>query len=147
MQTIINTRGLTVSRSYRDRLSQRLTKLAALWPGLVEAKVVLSKEKHRRTAGITVLAPHHTFRSEETAPDLAVAVDLAVEAVGRQVVALKERVKHRKGRRAARRPPRRQGPPTIWWSSRSRRSRCRWRRRWSSSSSAASRFSSSPMRR
>jgi len=103
MQTIINTRGLTVSRSYRDRLSQRLTKLAALWPGLVEAKVVLSKEKHRRTAGITVLAPHHTFRSEETAPDLAVAVDLAVEAVGRQVVALKERVKHRKGRPAARR--------------------------------------------
>lgn len=103
MQVIISTRGFTVSKAYKDRLSQRLAKLEALWPKIIEARVVLSREKHRRTAAITLAGKQRTFRSEETAPDLAVAVDLAVAALGRQVRALKERVKHRKGRATPRR--------------------------------------------
>jgi putative sigma-54 modulation protein len=102
MQTIISARGFTVSTTYKDHLSRKLAKLESLWPKIIEAKVVLSKEKHRRTAGLTLIAKNHTFRSEETAPDLAVAVDLAVDALSRQVRALKERVKHRKGRRTPR---------------------------------------------
>jgi putative sigma-54 modulation protein len=102
MQTIISARGFTVSTTYKDHLSRKLAKLESLWPKIIEAKVVLSKEKHRRTAGLTLIAKNHTFRSEETAPDLAVAVDLAVDALSRQVRALKERVQHRKGRRTQR---------------------------------------------
>jgi ribosome hibernation promoting factor len=102
MQTIISTRGFTISNTYKDHLSRKLAKLESLWPKIVEAKVVLSKEKHRRTAGVTLVAKHHTFRSEETAPELAVAVDLAVDALSRQVRTLKERVKHKKGRRLPR---------------------------------------------
>lgn len=98
MQTIISARGLTVSKTYKDQLTRKLGKLESLWPKIAEARVVLSKEKHRRTATITLAAASHTFRSEETAPDLAVAVDMAVAALGRQVRALKDRVKHRKGR-------------------------------------------------
>jgi putative sigma-54 modulation protein len=98
MQTIISARGFTVSTTYKDHLSRKLAKLESLWPKIIEAKVVLSKEKHRRTAGLTLIAKNHTFRSEETAPELAVAVDLAVDALSRQVRALKDRVKHRKGR-------------------------------------------------
>lgn len=98
MQVIISTRGFTVSKTYKDRLSQRLAKLEALWPKITEARVVLSREKHRRTATVTLVAKQRAFRSEETAPDLAVAVDLAVDALGRQVRALKDRVKRRKGR-------------------------------------------------
>jgi putative sigma-54 modulation protein len=98
MQTIISARGLTVSTSYKDQLTRKLGKLESLWPKIAEARVVLSKEKHRRTAAITLVAASHTFRSEETAPDLAVAADMAVAALGRQVRALKDRVTHRKGR-------------------------------------------------
>ena len=75
MQMIISARGLTVSTTYKDAPEPELAKLEPLWPKPIEAKVVLSKEKHRRTAGLTLIAKHHTFRSEETAPDLAAAVE------------------------------------------------------------------------
>jgi putative sigma-54 modulation protein len=104
MQVIISTRGLTVSKTYKDAVSGKLAKLEPMLPKIVEMKVVLSKEKHRRTAAITVVAKKHTLRSEETAGDLAAAVDMAVDALIRQGKALKERLKDRKGRNARRQP-------------------------------------------
>ena len=74
MQAIISARGLSISKTYKDTLTQRLAKLEPMFPGIVEAKIVLSKEKHRRTAALTLVAKRHTFRSEETAMDLAAAV-------------------------------------------------------------------------
>jgi ribosome hibernation promoting factor len=98
VQVIISTRGMTISKTYKDALTRKLSKLEPMLPKIVETKAVLSKEKHRRTAALTLVAKHHTFRSEETAGDLAVAVDMAVDALVRQVRELKDRVKSRKGR-------------------------------------------------
>jgi putative sigma-54 modulation protein len=108
MQAIISTRGLSISKTYKDALTRRLAKLEPLFPGIVEARIVLSKEKHRRTAALTLAAKRHTFRSEETASDLETAVDVAVDALARQVREMKDRVKNRKARSAPRRTP---GPP------------------------------------
>ena len=105
MQAIISARGLSISKTYKDTLTQRLAKLEPMFPGIVEAKIVLSKEKHRRTAALTLVAKRHTFRSEETAADLETAVDVAVDALGRQVREMKDRVKNRKARSAPRRAP------------------------------------------
>jgi putative sigma-54 modulation protein len=102
MQVIISARGLTVSRADKDALTHKLGKLEPLLPQVVETKAVLSREKHRRTVALTLIAKHHTFRSEETAGDLGVAVDMAVDALARQVRELKDRVKNRKGRRQRR---------------------------------------------
>jgi putative sigma-54 modulation protein len=99
MRTIISTRGFTISKSYKDAVTRKLAKLEPLLPKVVEAKVVLSKEKHRRTAGVTLVAKHRTLHSEETAPELAVAVDLAMDVLSRQVRTVKERVKEKKVRR------------------------------------------------
>jgi len=98
MQVIISARGLTVSRTDKDALTHKLGKLEPLLPQIVKTKAVLSKEKHRRTVALTLIAKHHTFRSEETAADLGAAVDAAVDALVRQVRQLKDRVKNRKGR-------------------------------------------------
>jgi ribosome hibernation promoting factor len=98
MQVIISTRGMTISKTYKDTLTRKLSKLEPMLPKIIETKAVLSKEKHRRTAALTLIAKHHTFRSEETAGDLAAAVDMAVDALVRQVRELKDRVKSRKGR-------------------------------------------------
>jgi putative sigma-54 modulation protein len=103
MQAIISARGLSISKTYKDTLTQRLAKLEPMFPGIVEAKIVLSKEKHRRTAALTLVAKRHTFRSEETASDLETAVDVAVDALARQVREMKDRVKNRKARSAPRR--------------------------------------------
>ena len=105
MQAIISARGLSISKTYKDTLTQRLAKLEPMFPGIVEAKIVLSKEKHRRTAALTLVAKRHTFRSEETAGDLETAVDVAVDALARQVREMKDRVKNRKARSAPRRAP------------------------------------------
>ena len=105
MQAIISARGLSISKTYKDTLTQRLAKLEPMFPGIIEAKIVLSKEKHRRTAALTLVAKRHTFRSEETAADLETAVDVAVDALARQVREMKDRVKNRKARSAPRRAP------------------------------------------
>jgi putative sigma-54 modulation protein len=105
MQVIVSARGMTISRTYKDALSRKLAKIEPLLPAIIETKAVLSKEKHRRTAALTVIAKHHTFRSEETAEDLAVAVDMAVDALARQVREMKDRVTSRKARHRRRPAP------------------------------------------
>jgi ribosome hibernation promoting factor len=105
VQAIISARGLSISKVYKDELTRRLGKLEPMFPKIVEAKIVLSKEKHRRTAALTLVAKHHTFRSEETAGDLETAVDMAVAALGRQVREMKDRLKNRKAAGAPRRVP------------------------------------------
>jgi putative sigma-54 modulation protein len=104
MQAIISARGLSISRSYKDTLTRRLSKLEPMLPDIIEAKIVLSKEKHRRTAALTLVAKRHTFRSVETAGELETAVDMAVDALARQVREMKDRG-NRKARNARRRPP------------------------------------------
>ena len=85
MQVIISTRGMTVSRTYKDELTRKLTKLEPMIPALVATRAILSREKHRRTAALTLVSRARAFRSRETAPDLAIAVDRAVLALRRQV--------------------------------------------------------------
>ncbi|HEX7785917.1 MAG TPA: ribosome-associated translation inhibitor RaiA, partial [Methylomirabilota bacterium] len=91
MQVIISTRGMSVSRTYKDEITRKLAKLEPLLPAVVETRAVLSREKHRRTAALTVVARSRSFRSEETAPDLSAAVDRAVHALRRQVREVKTR--------------------------------------------------------
>lgn len=96
MQVLISARGLTISATYRASLQERVTKAAGRVPKPIEARVMLTRERNRRTAAITLLAKHHTFRSEETALDLAVAVDAALAALTRQVRQLKDRIRGHK---------------------------------------------------
>jgi len=85
MQVIISTRGMTVSRTYKDELTRKLAKLAPMLPTVVATRAILTREKHRRTAALTLVSRSRAFRSRETAPDLALAVDRAVLALRRQV--------------------------------------------------------------
>ena len=112
MRVIVSTRGMTISETYKDALTRKLSKLEPLLP-IIETRAVLSKEKHRRTAALTLVSKRHTFRSEETAGDLAVAVDMAVDALARQVREMKDRLKNRKGRRARRPGASPGGPATL----------------------------------
>jgi ribosomal subunit interface protein len=91
MMVIISTRGMTVSQSYKDALTRKLAKLEPMLPALVATRAILSKEKHRRTAALTLVARSRAFRSEETAADLSAAVDRAVDALRRQVRETKAR--------------------------------------------------------
>jgi putative sigma-54 modulation protein len=106
VQVIISGRGLVIPAAFRQRVSQKVQKLARILPKIHEAKVVLSAEKYRRTAEVTLLGKGKIFHSEETAPDLAAAVDLAVDALTRQVRQTKDRLRQRKPRVSSRRATR-----------------------------------------
>ena len=100
MQVLVNARGLTISAAYRARLQERVEKAAGRVPKPIEARVTLTRERNRHTAAITLVAKHHTFRSEETALDLAAAMDAALAALTRQVRQLKDRIRgHKPGGR------------------------------------------------
>src|SRR5260370_6536808 len=90
---------MTVSRTYKDELPRKLAKLEPMLPALVATRAILTREKHRRTAALTLVALARAFRSRETAPDLAAAVERAVLALRRQV------------RETTQRPPHRPSPP------------------------------------
>lgn len=85
-------------------VERKVGKLSRILPKILEAKVMLSAEKYRRTAHITLVAKRRVFSSEETAGDLTSAVDLAIDALTRQVRHVKDRLRQRKTRVARRRP-------------------------------------------
>jgi len=101
MQFIISGRGVTVGPALRARVERKVGKLTRILPKILEARVVLSAEKYRRTAELTLLATRRTFRSEETADDLSSAIDRAVEALERQVRRTKERLQGWKSRQSS----------------------------------------------
>ena len=105
MEVIISGRGVVLTPAFRARVGQKVQKLSRILPKIHEAKVILSAEKYRRTAELTLLGKGRVFHSEETAPDLAAAVDLAVDALTRQVRQTKDRLRQRKPRASPRRAP------------------------------------------
>lgn len=105
MQVIISGRGVVITPAFKARVGQKVQKLSRILSKIHEAKVVLSAEKYRRTAEVTLLGKGRIFHSEETAPDLAAAVDLAVDALTRQVRQTKDRLRQRKPRVSPRRAP------------------------------------------
>jgi len=96
MQVLISARGLPISGTYRAHLQDRVEKVAGRVPKPIEARVTLTRERNRRTAAITLVAKHQTLRSEETALDLAAAVDAALAALARQARQLKDRIRGHK---------------------------------------------------
>ncbi len=104
MRYIISGHGVAVPPAFRQMVERKVGKLVRILPKIIEAKVMLSAEKYRRTAHITLVAKRRIFSSEETAGDLAAAVDLAVDALTRQVRQVKDRLRQRKPRASRRRP-------------------------------------------
>lgn len=106
MRFIISGRGVAITPAFRALVERKVGKLSRILPKIIEAKVMLSAEKYRRTVELTLIAKRRVFRSEETAADLAAALDLAIDGLARQVRQVKDRIRQKKPRIS----PRRAGP-------------------------------------
>jgi putative sigma-54 modulation protein len=86
-----------------DRLfaERRLEKLARYSREIQEAHVIVSAEKYRHTAEITLRLRGHDVASREEATEPRIAIDLAAQRVEHQIRRLKDR---RVERRRAPRP-------------------------------------------
>ena len=84
-------RGMSLTPDLKALVEGKLSRLTRTLPNVLEARVVWTAEKFRRRVRITLKARRGTFVSEATAPQLATAVDEALEALRRQTREAKER--------------------------------------------------------
>ena len=101
---VLSGRGVSLTPGLKTRIAGKLARLGRTLPQILDARVVCTAEKFRRTVHITLRARRRTFASQATAPDLARAIDAAVDALRRQTREAKARRTVSKGRAPRRRP-------------------------------------------
>ena len=104
MQVHISGRGVEVSRVLRRRVETKIAKVSRFLPKITETRVVLSLERHRHLAEVTLQAKRATLHAGAAASDFQAAVDLAVENLEQQARRRKDRIRSRKPRLSRRAP-------------------------------------------
>ena len=93
-------RHCELDNEIRAFAQQRLEKLSRYVRDILEARLIVTAEKYRHTAEITLRLKGHEFVSREQADQPRTAIDLAADRLEHQVRRLKEkRIEHKKGNR------------------------------------------------
>lgn len=93
---LVTFRHLKATTSLREYAIEKMSKVKRYFDSPTEANVVLSSEKHRYTAEITLKASRITINAKEETNDMYSAIDLAVDKVDRQMKKYKEKLKRHK---------------------------------------------------
>ncbi|HEV2177482.1 MAG TPA: ribosome-associated translation inhibitor RaiA [Terriglobia bacterium] len=91
-------RQMEVTPDLRQYTTERLGKLAKLLRDRFDLHVILTAERHRRIAELTLKFRHHTLVSVDSTADARSAINGALDKLERQVVRLLERHRTRKRR-------------------------------------------------
>jgi putative sigma-54 modulation protein len=102
MQLSVTARNLEITPALRSYAEEKLTRLTKYLEQIVTVHVVLSVNKHRQTAEVTMRVRDLTIRAEEESDDLYSSIDLVVEKLERQILRYKERIATHGGRSALR---------------------------------------------
>ena len=92
MQLSVKGRNLEITDALRQYAEEKLGRLRKYFEPIVTAGVVLSVEKHRHIAEVTLRVRELTIRAEESTPDLYSSIDLVAEKLERQILRYKERI-------------------------------------------------------
>lgn len=101
MELNIRTNGVKVTDGMREFIDKRMSKLDRLSDRVLDAQLELKSETTRSgtehsTAQITLKTGKHVLRAEAEAPEIAKAVDMAIDKLVAQVRRVNER-KHKRG--------------------------------------------------
>lgn len=102
MQITITTRNLEITEPLRHYAEEKITRLQKFVNQITSAHVVLSVEKHRQIAEVTLHVREHTIRGEESSADLYSAIDLVADKIERQILRYKEKIVEHSGRGSGR---------------------------------------------
>jgi putative sigma-54 modulation protein len=91
-------RQMEISADLRKYTQERLRKIRRLFGDRLEVHVILSAEKHRRTAEITLKFRNRTLVGMDETPDARSSINGALDKLERQAVRLLERRRTRKRR-------------------------------------------------
>ena len=98
MQIMITGRHLDVTPALREHTEARLKKLEKYLNKTKEAAVILTVEKHRHIAEISLRMDGFLVQAEEETGEMYASIDTAVDKIGRQLRRYKERLQDHKGR-------------------------------------------------
>ncbi len=91
-------RQMEVTADLQQYAEEHLRKVTRLLQGRFEVHVILTAEKHRRSAEITLQFRDHTFVGADETSDARIAVNGALDKLERQVVRFLEKRRTRKRR-------------------------------------------------
>ncbi|MBI4536993.1 MAG: ribosome-associated translation inhibitor RaiA [candidate division NC10 bacterium] len=106
-------RNLEITDALRQYAEEKLGRLTKYLEQIVSASVVLSVEKHRQIAEVTLRVRELTIRAEESTGDLYSSIDLVAEKLERQILRYKERIVGHGVRGAARESRGAAGEPRL----------------------------------
>ncbi len=92
MQLSVKARNLEITPALRAYAEEKLSRLTRYLENIVTIHVVLSVEKHRQIAEVTLRVRDLTIRAEEESNDLYSSIDLVAEKLERQILRYKERI-------------------------------------------------------
>ena len=96
MKVIITGRHLKLNDDIRVHAEKKLRKAETYYDRIIEAHMILSAEKHRRIAEVTLSAKGVVFHAQEETEDIYASIDGVMEKVDRQIRRHKEKLKDRK---------------------------------------------------
>lgn len=105
MQITITARGLELTPALRRYAERKLQKLKKYLNHITKAHVILSIEKHRQIAEVTLSVRDLIIRGEECSSDLYSSIDLVMGKLERQILRHKEKLVAHPGRSGERVAP------------------------------------------
>jgi putative sigma-54 modulation protein len=96
MQVLITGRHMEMTEALQDYVKTKVERVGKYLDNIKEADVILSVEKYRHSAEVTIKANGITINGEEETDDMYTSIDLVMEKIERQVKKYKEKIRQHK---------------------------------------------------
>lgn|SRR5690554_6124537 len=97
MEIKTNAVNFTVDKKLVDHINDKVSKLGLFYDQIISCEVFLktdkSSEKENKYAGIKLMIPKNELFAEKQCKTFEEAVDLSVEALRKQIIKIKEKIK------------------------------------------------------
>lgn len=97
MQISVTFRHMEPSDALKDYARDKITRIEKFLDAAMEANVVLSVQKYRHIADVTILSNGLKINGQEQTEDMYSAIDMVVDKLERQVKRYRQKTKNRKG--------------------------------------------------
>jgi putative sigma-54 modulation protein len=96
MEITVTFRHMEPTDALRNYAIEKVTKLTRYVDKMTEANVILSLEKHRHIAEVTINANRITINGRDETNDMHSAIDLVMDKIERQVKKYKDKIRNHK---------------------------------------------------
>ena len=98
MQVLITGRHMEMTQALQDYVKNKVERVNKYLENIKEADVILSVEKYRHSAEITIKANGITINGEEETDDMYCSIDRVMDKIERQVKKYKGKIKQHKAK-------------------------------------------------